>query len=167
MQDLLSGLALKRTAILRHVAKKPNQTVVSKQDIGLRIKLLRQGQGLTQIELGERLEMTQSNLSAIERGIRGVTVHQVVRVAKALGVATDEILMAEKAPPPGRRPRKRLMKRLQRIQEIPERDQRIVLQLLEGLLMRHQEKLHPRAVKQRTPTASEQSRKPAKDSRVA
>lgn len=144
------------------MAKKPNQLVVSKKDIGLRLKLLRQQQGLTQVELSDRLEMTQSNLSAIERGTRGVTVHQVVRIAKALRASTDEILLADKAPEPGRRPKKRLIKRLQRIEELPDRDQRIVLQLLEGLLMRHQDKLVRRTSKQEAATG-----RTHKDSKVA
>ena len=145
------------------MAKKPNQLVVSKKDIGLRLKLLRQQQGLTQVELAERLEMTQSNLSAIERGARGVTVHQVVRIAAALRASTDEILLADKAPKPEHRPKKRLMKRLQRIEELPDRDQRIVLQLLEGRLMRHQDKLARRTAK---PEASTTGRA-HKDSKVA
>jgi transcriptional regulator with XRE-family HTH domain len=144
MQDLLSPPALKRAATLSPesaVAKKPNQLVVSKKDIGLRVRLLRQQQGLTQVELADRLDMTQSNLSAIERGVRGVTVHQVVRIALALRASTDEILLADKAPEPERRPSKRLMKRLQRIVELPDRDQRVILQLLDGFVTHQQQKL--------------------------
>jgi transcriptional regulator with XRE-family HTH domain len=122
------------------VAKRPNQIVVSKKEIGSRIKLLRQEQGLTQVELAGRLDMTQSNLSAIERGARGVTVHQVVRIAKALKASTDQILLAGAAPEPSRRASKRLMKQLQRIEELPARDQRLVVQLVEGLVMRRREK---------------------------
>ena len=166
MQDLLLGLARNCAATLppgNIVAKKPNQLVVSKKDIGLRIRLLRQQQGLTQVELAERLDMTQSNLSAIERGARGVTVHQVVRMAKALRAPTDEILLADKAPEPGRRPKKRLMKRLQRIEELPHRDQRILLQLLEGFLMRQQE----RARRTARPETSATAARTGKDSQVA
>jgi transcriptional regulator with XRE-family HTH domain len=137
------------------VAKKPNQLVVSKKDIGLRVRQLRQQHGLTQVELSERLDMTQSNLSAIERGTRGVTVHQVVRLAKALRASTDEILLADKAPEPERRPSKRLMKRLQRIVELPDRDRRILLQLLDGFVTRHQERILRRG------------RRPQRDSKVA
>lgn len=116
------------------MAKRPNQIVVTKKEIGTRIKLLRQERALTQVELGERLDMTQSNLSAIERGARGVTVHQVVRFAKALGVSTDQILLAEKAPEPGRRPKKGLMRRIERLGELSARDQRILAQILDGFL---------------------------------
>jgi transcriptional regulator with XRE-family HTH domain len=122
------------------LAKRPNQIVVTKEEIGARIKLLRQERGLTQVELGKRLDMTQPNLSAIERGARGVTVHQVVRIAKALGVSTDQILLAEKAPAPRRRPRKGLMRRIERLGELSARDQRILAQILDGLLPRGEEK---------------------------
>lgn len=122
------------------LAKRPNQIVVTKKEIGARIKLLRQERGLTQVELGERLDMTQPNLSAIERGARGVTVHQVVRIAKALAVSTDQILLAEKAPAPGRRPKKGLMRRLERLAELNARDQRIIVQILDGFLPRGEEK---------------------------
>lgn len=116
------------------MAKRPNQTVVSKKEIGERIKLLRQEQGMTQVQLSEILDMTQSNLSAIERGVRGVTVHQVVRIAKALRVSTDQILLAEKAPTSAGRPKKRLMRRLLRIQELKDRDQKILLDLLDSFV---------------------------------
>ena len=42
---------------------------------------------------GQDLAIDQSNVSAIERGIRGLTIHQAVRLAKALKVTTDDILM--------------------------------------------------------------------------
>jgi hypothetical protein len=64
----------------------------------------------------------------------------VIRFAKVLSVSTDEILLREKAPTPGRRPRKRLMSRLQRIEELPRGDQTILLQLLDGLLRHHEER---------------------------
>jgi transcriptional regulator with XRE-family HTH domain len=129
------------------MSKKPNQLVVSRKEIGVRVRLLRQQQGLTQVELAKGLDMTQSNLSAIERGARGVTVHQVVRLALGLRASTDEILRADKAPLPGRRPSKRLMKRLLRLVELPDRDRRIVLQLLDGFITHNREKLPRRAAK--------------------
>jgi transcriptional regulator with XRE-family HTH domain len=137
--------------------RQPKQIVVSHQQIGERIKLLRQDQGLTQVALAKRLELTQSNLSAIERGARGVTVNQVVRIAKALGASTDEILLDRKAPETGKRPAKKLMRHLRRVDDLTEADQRILLQLLDGLLMQ-------RAAKSRRREALKSQ---AKDSRVA
>jgi transcriptional regulator with XRE-family HTH domain len=122
------------------VPRQPKQFVISYKDIGQRIKLLRQDRGMTQVELAAQLKISQSNLSAIERGARGVTVNQLVRITRALGASTDDILSDTKAPEPGARPRKKLMHRLRRVQELAEGDQRILLKLLDGLLMRREER---------------------------
>lgn len=162
MQSQLSASALNCPATLPSgsiVAKRPNQLVVSKKEIGSRIKLLRQEQGLTQVELADRLDMTQSNLSAIERGARGVTVHQVVRIAKALKASTDRILLVGASPQPIRRPSNRLLKQLQRIEELPARDQRLVVQLVEGLVTRSREK--------RTKATASPSSEKSKESKIA
>lgn len=127
------------------VPRRPKQIVVSHKDVGERIKVLRQEKGMTQVELARRLEITQSNLSAIERAARGVTVNQVVRIARALDASTDEILLAEKAPASGSRPKKRLMRRLLKIQELTEKDQRILLDLLDSFVMAAQRKRQERA----------------------
>jgi transcriptional regulator with XRE-family HTH domain len=118
----------------------PPKRVVSNKEIGQRLKLLRQENGKTQEEVAEALGMTQPNVSANERGARGATLHQVIRFAKALGVSTDEILLREKAPTPGKRLRKTLIRRLQRIEELPRGDRQILLQLLDGLLRHHDER---------------------------
>lgn len=123
------------------MGKKPNQVVVSKRDIGQRIRSLRQQLQMTQVELSERLDMTQSNLSAIERGARGVTVHQVVRIAKALGASTDEILVGENVPTPRKSLRhRRLLQQLQRVEQLPDSDRRVLLQILAGMLKHRQER---------------------------
>lgn len=122
----------------------PRKVAVSNKDIGERIKTLRLERGLTQVQLGQRLDMTQPNLSAIERGARGVTVHQIVRIAKALGASTDELLLAEKAPAPGQRAKKKLLQRLQLVQDLPKGDQKILLQILDGMVSHRQEKQQQR-----------------------
>jgi transcriptional regulator with XRE-family HTH domain len=121
------------------VPRRPKQVVVSHKDIGLRIKRLRQDQALTQVALAQRLELTQSNLSAIERGIRGVTVNQVARIAKALHASTDEILFGENLPTPRKSIRhRRLMLRLQQTEQLPDSDRRVLLTILEGMLRTHE-----------------------------
>lgn len=143
------------------MGKRPNQIVVSKRDIGQRVRALRQQRQMTQMELSERLDMTQSNLSAIERGARGVTVHQVVRVAKVLEASTDEILIGENVPTPRKSLRhRRLLQRLQQVEHLPDSDRRVILQLLEGLLRHHQER-------RARGTKSSKSAVATKDSRVA
>jgi transcriptional regulator with XRE-family HTH domain len=127
------------------VPRRPKQIAVSNEEIGQRIRALREDRGLSQVELAKKLQLTQSNLSAIERGTRGVTVNQVVRITKALAASTDEILLESKAAEPGPRPSKKVMRRLRRALELTEGDQRILFQLLDGLLLNREEKRRRKA----------------------
>jgi transcriptional regulator with XRE-family HTH domain len=119
------------------VPRPPKHTVFSKKEVGARIRALRQARGMTQIDLAEALGITQSNLSAIERGARGLTVHQVVKLAQALRATTDEILAPSKAAPQNGRDvlqDRRFLRRLQKVGELPERDQQALLRTLDAFL---------------------------------
>jgi transcriptional regulator with XRE-family HTH domain len=113
--------------------------VFSKKEVGERLRSLRQAQGLTQIDLAHTLGITQSNVSAIERGARGLTVHQVVKLAKALNASTDEILgthktAASKGVAVEILQDRRFLKRLQRVGQLPERDQQALLRTMDAFL---------------------------------
>lgn len=114
----------------------PKDTVFSKREAGSRIRALRQAQGMTQIDLAAALGITQSNLSAIERGVRGLTVHQVVKLARSLRVTTDEILSPHGAAKNGRHvvEDRRFLRRLRKVGELPERDQQALLRTLDAFL---------------------------------
>jgi hypothetical protein len=71
----------------------------------------------------------------MERGIRGLTVHQVVKLAKALDVTADEILSGPNGRQEPTRPRSlKLLRRLRRIEQLPDPRQRAVLKVLDALL---------------------------------
>jgi len=59
--------------------------------IGLRVLRHRQALGLTQKELGERVEMQQSNVARIERGEQNLTVRTLCKLAEALGTTATEL----------------------------------------------------------------------------
>jgi transcriptional regulator with XRE-family HTH domain len=99
------------------------------------MRVLRERRGLTQAELANTLGITQSNVSDMERGVRGLTVHQVVKLAKALRVSADEILSGPNGSDGGKGPRSlKLLRRLRRIEQLPEPRQRAVLKVLDALL---------------------------------
>ena len=112
----------------------PKHVLFSKQEAGRRVRALRESQGMTQVELARSLGIPQSNVSEMERGVRGLTVHQVVKLAKALKVSTDVILLDN-----GKHEHKaatslKLIRRLQRIERLPEARQRIVLKFVDALI---------------------------------
>lgn len=113
----------------------PKHVMFSKQEAGRRIRALRESRGITQVELARALGIPQSNVSEMERGVRGLTVHQVVKLAKALKVSTDRLLVegngvADAKPGASLK----LVRRLQRIERLPEPRQRVVLKFLDALI---------------------------------
>lgn len=113
----------------------PKHVLFSKEEAGRRIRALRESRGITQVELARALGIPQPNVSEMERGVRGLTVHQTVKLAKALKVSTDELLVGGN----GTREQKtgtslKLVRRLQRIERLPEPRQRVVLKFIDALI---------------------------------
>ena len=63
--------------------------------LGLRIKELRERQGLTQLKLAEILNMEASNLSKIERGVQIPKEESLEKISKALNVEVMELFNYE------------------------------------------------------------------------
>ena len=119
------------------VSRPAKTIIVSKKDLGARLRALRQQRGITQVELALAMRLTQSNISAIERGARGITIHQVVELAKILSVSTDEILGQPSAPAGKALPTlkgRRFLRRLQMIERLPKRDQQALLRTIDAFL---------------------------------
>src|SRR5437870_2735836 len=64
----------------------------SKRDVGARVRALRSQRGLSQVALARMLGTHQTAVSQIEVGRRGVSVQQVIKLARALKVTPDDIL---------------------------------------------------------------------------
>ena len=71
-----------------------------KELIGRRIKEARQGKGLSQEALSEKIGMSAKYLSSIERGKENPTLDTLIKLADALEVETSELFnyQHEKSP---------------------------------------------------------------------
>jgi transcriptional regulator with XRE-family HTH domain len=119
------------------VSRPAKAVIVSKKDLGSRLRAFRQQRGITQVELALAMRLTQSNISAIERGARGITIHQVVELARILRVSADEILGLSGTPgsKDTRSPKdRRFLRRLQLIERLPKRDQQALLRTIDAFL---------------------------------
>jgi transcriptional regulator with XRE-family HTH domain len=63
-----------------------------KQQLGKRIKELRQKAGLSQEELAGKAGLHRTYMSDIERGERNVSVENIEKIARALGVKSSDLL---------------------------------------------------------------------------
>ncbi|MEP6766319.1 MAG: helix-turn-helix transcriptional regulator, partial [Gemmatimonadaceae bacterium] len=101
---------------------------------GARLATLRQSRGLTQTELGDAAGVSQRVIAYYETESTQPPGALLVDFARALHVTTDAL--------PGLKPMTdtlasktaRLLKRLQRIEELPPADQRAVLKLVDAML---------------------------------
>ena len=111
----------------------PKTVVLSKKEIGERVRALRRQRALSQVELAEALGTYQTVISAVERGARGLSLQQAVRLAKALKVSPDEIL-GQRQQEDGYFKDRRFVRRLQKIDRLSKRQRQVLLVTLDNFL---------------------------------
>jgi transcriptional regulator with XRE-family HTH domain len=102
---------------------------------GSRLARLRRDKGITQVELAERLGVTQSVVSDYERDALRLNSELILQLTAILGVSADELLgvakpTASSAPIKNRR----LYRQLQNIDKLPKRDQQALLRTIDAFL---------------------------------
>lgn len=63
--------------------------------LGGRIRATRRGLFMTQQQLAQQAKLDRTYIVAVERGRQNVTVAAVMRIAEALGVSPDQLLVSE------------------------------------------------------------------------
>lgn len=108
-------------------------------EFGERLTRLRTERGLTQTQLAEMIGSTQRAISSYETVLQFAPTAVVIKLAKALGVSSDELLglgsPRRKPPRPKEDPEvRRLWKNFQKVLSLPERDRRAVVRLVNSLV---------------------------------
>lgn len=62
--------------------------------IGAEIRRRREGLGLSQAQLAEKIGVGRTSITMIERGAQAILVHQLIELASALRVSPDKLLDA-------------------------------------------------------------------------
>jgi transcriptional regulator with XRE-family HTH domain len=101
--------------------------------LGARIARLRKAADVTQVQLAEFLGVSQQTVNAYEMGHRRMAISALPRLAKLLGVSIEE-LIGEKVPAGKRGPTPLLQKQIERLTSLPKAQQKVVMQMLEGVL---------------------------------
>lgn len=105
-------------------------------EFGERLVALRQQRGLTQVQLAQASGLTQRAISYYETMPGYPAAPAIVALAKALRVSSDALLGLKPIPKSAadtQRPEeKRLWRHLRVVAQLPERDQRAVLRLIDS-----------------------------------
>jgi transcriptional regulator with XRE-family HTH domain len=104
-----------------------------KESPGARLARLRKERGYTQVELAEKMGLVQTLVTDYERGKLRLNAEMILRFATALEVTTDDLLQPG-GPKPLRKPSRRVLRRLERIESLPPRQQSTLLRTIDTFL---------------------------------
>lgn len=126
---LYTDLAMPRTSAASLTQDTASETM------GQRLARLRKERGWTQVELAERVGIVQTVLSDYERGKLRLNADTIVRFAQALDITTDELLQPKAVQTTLRRkPSLRVLRRLEKIESLPQHQQNTLLKTIDGFL---------------------------------
>ena len=101
--------------------------------LGARIAELRKEQGLSQQALADQLEIPQQTYANYEVARARIPASMLPDLARIFGVGVDELLGLRNGS--GKRgPTPKFQKQLERIAQLPRAQQRVVMQMLDGVL---------------------------------
>ena len=107
---------------------------LGKETLGRRLARLRKERGYSQTELAERIGTIQALVSDYELDKLRPHAEMVARFALALEVTSDEVLGLKRSKPNGAVRNRRLLRRLQQIDDLPKRDQDALLRTIDAFL---------------------------------
>jgi transcriptional regulator with XRE-family HTH domain len=112
----------------------PLPSATQDESVGRRIARLRKERGYTQLELAERIGINQVLVSDYERDRLRLTAEMAVRFALALEVSTDELLGVRAPARTGKKPSRKLLRRMERIETLPPSQQLVLLKTIDTFL---------------------------------
>jgi transcriptional regulator with XRE-family HTH domain len=107
-------------------------------ELGSRIARLRKDSHLTQVQLAETLGVSQPTMNAYELGQRRVPVSALPALARTLGVGVEELLGESSTATKKRGPAPKFQQQVERLARLPKAQQRMVMQMLDGVLAQAQ-----------------------------
>lgn len=107
---------------------------LGKETTGQRLTRFRKERGYTQVELAEKIGILQNLVSAYERDSLRLNADMVVRFALALDVSSDELLGLEIATNGGKKLSLKILRRLNKIEDLPTAQQKVLFKTIDTFL---------------------------------
>ncbi len=118
------------------IANSPTRSRTDAETLGQRMARLRKERGFTQIELAEKAGTIQAVISSYECGRVRPHAAMVGQIAQALGITSDELLgiaPAQSQKVGGNGVSRRILRRMQLLEQLPTHDQKAVLKFIDAL----------------------------------
>lgn len=110
---------------------KSNTTI---DGFGKRLAQLRKAKGLTQKELGDKVDVSNRVIAYYERKTQYPPAHLIGPLAQALEVSTDELLGLKPSKIKGKGFSLKIVKRMQKIEELPLSQQKTLFRTIDTFL---------------------------------
>lgn len=107
---------------------------LGEETFGQRLTRIRKSRGLTQVELAEQMGLVQPLISDYENDKLRPHGEMVARFALALEVSADELLGVKPGKTNGRKPSRKVLRRLERIEALPPHQQATLLKTIDTFL---------------------------------
>jgi transcriptional regulator with XRE-family HTH domain len=104
------------------------------KELGARIAQLRKEAGLSQQAVADALEIAQQTYANYEVARARPAVSMLPTLAQLFGISVDELLGLHKTGAAKRGPTPLLQKQIERLNSLPKAQQKVVMQMLEGVL---------------------------------
>ncbi len=106
------------------------------QTVGEMIARLRKEMGYTQVELAEKIGLTQNLISAYEVNRLKLSAEMAIRFASALDVSVDDLfgLKSQKNGNNNSKPSLKILRRLKKIESLPASEQKMLLKTIDIFL---------------------------------
>ena len=102
-----------------------------------KLKKLRQGRGLSQGQLGNKLGVNVQLISKYERGVVCPPTNMVVKIASEFNVSLDYLLRDEANVAINKIKSRELLKHIEEIEQLPEEDQQVLTRLLDAFIKKY------------------------------
>jgi transcriptional regulator with XRE-family HTH domain len=105
------------------------------ESIGQRMARIRKERGYTQKEVADRIGLIPALVSDYENDKLRLNADMILRFAQVLEVTTDELLQPQSGKRrPGRKPSRKVLRRLEQIESLPRRKQDALLTTIDAFL---------------------------------
>ena len=95
---------------------------------------LRKERGWTQSEVAEKIGLSVGQIKKYEKGDSAPTLHIIARMSMAFGVSADELDFEHGAGPAAHKLDGDLLKRFEKVAQLPERERDAVLVLIDSVI---------------------------------